>query len=213
MSNQLSEYLKHYPLLTGYIQKGLINLNALARYIKSNDKKVNNDVSLTALGMELRRTVAKLPKSEIVCLNFSKYSLQLVTRTNIRELILNKNQENRKYCLDIVNRISEARHFISMIEGEKEMVVMTDYTTNEILEDLKLKKLVTNTTEELGFISVNFPIELRKVPGVYNYITGALVEANISIHSFHTIGGEILILVKNEDILHTQEVLKSLLIS
>lgn len=212
MSNVILTYLKRHPLLTSYIQSDLINLNALARYIKVNTKQISKDVSLAALSMELRRSTAKLPKGEIISLDFSKYSLQFVTRTNIFELILNKTSENRQHCLSIVNKISKTKHFISMIEGEKEIVVMTDYPINEILVNKNLKRLITHSTEGLGFISVNFPIELKQVPGVYNYITAGLVETKISIHSFHTIGGEILVLVKNEDIIQTQEVLKSLLI-
>ncbi|MBI2616998.1 hypothetical protein HYW55_02630 [Candidatus Gottesmanbacteria bacterium] len=212
MSNTILAYLKRHPLLTGYIQKGIINLNALARYIKINDKQISKDISLTALSMELRRNIVKLPKSETISLDFSKYPLQLVTRTNIHELILNKTLENRQHCLSIVNKISQTKYFISMIEGEKEMVVITDYPIIEFLTDIRLKKLISHATEGLGFISINFPIELRQVPGVYNLITAGLVEAKISIHSFHTIGGEILILVMNKDIVYAQEVLKSLLI-
>ncbi|OGK20344.1 hypothetical protein A2866_04665 [Candidatus Roizmanbacteria bacterium RIFCSPHIGHO2_01_FULL_39_8] len=211
MSNTLASYLKKHPLLIAYIQNGFVNLNALARFIKKNKKGLDS-TSLPALSMELRRYISNLPKQEIISLDFSKYSLQLVTRTNIHELIMNKTAENRQECLNVVNTISKTKYFISLIEGEKEMVVMTDYPVNKILDDQKLKEIITHVTGGLGFISVNFPIELRQVPGVYNFITFGLVEAKISIHSFHTIGGEILILVKNEDLTRTQEVLKSLLV-
>ena len=45
--------------------------------------------------------------------------------------------------------------------------------------------------------------------GIYSHITSILAVADIPIHSFHTIGGEILILVKNEVLVKTQEVLKN----
>lgn len=211
MSNPIANFLRKYPLLVAYAQKGLINFTALSRLIKENSKQIGKSTTLAALGMNVRRTISKLPKAQITPIDFSKYPLQLVTRTNICELVLNKNFENRKRCLNIVNKISQTKYFISIVEGEKEIVVMTDHPLKKVLQNKTLKNIVTHNTENLGFISVNFPIELRLVPGVYNLITTSLVAANISIHSFHTIGGEILILVKNEDLVHAQETLQSLL--
>ncbi|KKR32882.1 MAG: hypothetical protein UT63_C0029G0007 [Candidatus Gottesmanbacteria bacterium GW2011_GWC2_39_8] len=210
MSNKASFLLRKYPLITRYARNGLVNFVALAKLIKENSKKTGESVSVAALSMDLRRYIAKQPQVSVSPFDFSKYSLQLVTRTNIHEIILNKNQENRKRCLEIVYQISKTKHFVTMVEGEKEIVVMTDHPLKDLLKK-KIKNLINNYTDNLGFISVNFPIELRGVPGVYGLITSTLSDMGISIHSFHTIGGEILILVKNVDLVTTQEVLQSLL--
>ena len=208
MSKPISKFIKHYPLLISYAQKGLINFIALASFIKENDHEIDSSVSLTTIGMDIRRQVAKLPQSPVIPLDFSKYVLQLVARTNIQELILNKSSENRKQCLEIIQKISQTKHFISIVEGEKEMVLITDHPLKEILKQNNLEKNITHHTNDLGFISINFPIELRQAIGVYSFITTLLTEENISIHSFHTIGGEILLLVKNEDLTRTQEILQ-----
>jgi hypothetical protein len=213
MSRAIQTYLRKYPLLTRYARNGIVNLNAFARLIKGISKQTTDSTSLAALGMDLRRYIAKTPKVSVAPFDFSKYSLQLITRTNIHEIILNKNLANRKRCLGIVSEISQTKYFVSVVEGEKEIVVMTDQPLRELLKIKGLKNIVNHKTGDLGFISVNFPIELRNVPGIYSLITSSLAEAEISIHSFHTIGGEILILVKNEDLVHTQEVLRSLLVS
>lgn len=209
MSILVQTYLRKYPLLTRYASSGLVNLNALARLIKKGFNKKSS--SFAAMGMDLRRYIAKMPKVSIVSFDFSKYSLQLITRTNIHEIILNKNLANRKKCLVVVSEITQTKYFVSIVEGEKEIVVMTDQPFKELLEIKGLKNIVNHKTSNLGYISVNFPIELRDVPGIYSLITSSLAEAEISIHSFHTIGGEILILVKNKNLTHAQEVLRSLL--
>ncbi len=211
MSTKISSFLKQHPLLTGYIQKGLINFNALARYIKEENTQIGGTISLAALGMELRRYISKLPRTLVPTVHFSKYALQLVVRTNINEIVFNKNPENRKVCTNLLNKISQTKYFVSIVEGEREIVVMTDYPLKGFLKDKGFIKNVTYSTEALGFVSINFPVELRLVPGVYNIITSNLAEANISIHSFHTIGGEILILVKNKDLSQTQQILQDLL--
>lgn len=210
MSRSIQIHLRKYPLLARYARNGLVNLNALARLIK----RVNKDSSsLAALGMDIRRYVAKMPKVSVAPFDFSKYSLQLIVRTNIHEIIINKNLANRKRCLAVVSKISQTKYFVSIVEGEKEIVVMTDQPLKELLRIKDLENIINHHTTDLGFISVNFPIELRDVPGIYGLITSSLAEVEISIHSFHTIGGEILILVKNEDLVHAQEVLRSLLIN
>lgn len=210
MSRSIQIYLRKHPLLTHYARYGLVNFNALARLIKRFNK---DSSSLAALGMKIRRYIAKTPKVLVVPFDFSKYSLQLITRTNIHEIILNKNHANRKKCLIVVSEISQTKYFVSIVEGEKEIVVMTDQPFKELLEIKGLKNIVNHKTSDLGYISVNFPIELRDVPGIYSLITSSLAEAEISIHSFHTIGGEILILVKNMNLTHAQEVLRFLLVN
>lgn len=210
MSNTTLTFLKLHPLLTSYAQKGLINFNALARYLKENNL-VDVSTSLAAVGMDLRRHLSKLPIVRTTPVDFSKYSLQLVIRTNINELVVNKKIENRKHYKNIFDEISKTKYFISVVEGETEVVIMTDYPINELQKKWDLGNSITHFTDELGFISINFPIEFRQIPGIYNAITSSLAERNISIHSFHTIGGEILILVKNADLNQSEEILKSLL--
>ena len=78
--------------------------------------------------------------------------------------------------------------------------MMTDCSLHELMKESNVQKSISYQTTRLGFISVNLPIRLREVVGVYGLITSTLAVAQIPIHSFHTIGGEILILVKNEDL-------------
>lgn len=204
MSSPALSYLQKYPLLTKYARGGLVNLNAVARLLKKHNKKVKDKVSLEAISMELRRGIAKLTEMSIAPFDFSKYSLQFIIRSNISEVILTKTLKNRKKCLKIVSDISQSKYFISMVEGEKEIVLITDHPLTDILKD-------KHHTTGLGFVSINFPVELREVSGIYSILTSALAGAGISIHSFHTIGGEIIVLVRDEDLSRTQEILRSLI--
>ena len=200
-SNSILSYLQKFPLLVSYARSGLINLNALARLYKKNNKKIANKLSVAAISMDLRRSIAKLSEKPLAPFNFSQHRFQLVTRNNISEIILNKTIQNRQECLKIVNDISQSKYFISIVEGEKEIVLITDHPLTDVLKN-------KYHTSGLGFVSINFPIELRKVPGIYAILTTALAESEISIHSFHTIGGEIIILFKEEDLYSAQEVLR-----
>jgi hypothetical protein len=211
MSNTIQSYLKRNSLLTKYTQIGLVNINSLARYIKENYSEIDKNSSIASIGMNIRRYISQMPKSIKPKIGIADNELHVVTRANLEELIFSKNNPNRKICLDLFNKISKTKYFSCLVEGEKEMVLITDYSLDESLKKNNLSKKISYHTTGLGFISVDFSIKLRQVVGVYSCVTSALSSANISIHSFHTIGGEILILVKNEDLIKAQEVLTTTL--
>lgn len=205
MSTITTEFLKKHPLLILYTQMGLININALARYIKENSMEMDLSSS-AAISMDIRRYLSKMPKQKKP--HFTLEPLHIVTRTHIQEFVFNNNMQNRKICLALFDRIAKLNQFSCIVEGEKEIVFITNSFTPLGKDE---KKNISFHTEGLGFISIDFPMKMREVIGIYNYITSALMLANISIHAFHTIGGEILILVKNDDLLKTQEALSSIL--
>lgn len=209
MSNVVKSYLKTNPVLTKYIQMGFVNINALARHIKTNNSEISSKSTIASIGMDIRRQIAKLPRSYGSKSLSIDQQLHIVTRANLQELIFDKIGKNRQICLDLFNRISKTKHFSCLVEGEKEMVLLTDFSLDKISNVKSPKKTVSHQTSGLGFISIDFSIGLREVVGVYSYITTSLSLANIPIHSFHTIGGEILILVRNEDLIKAQEVLIS----
>ncbi len=205
----MKNYFQIYPYLTQYAQMGFINIASFSRYIKENSREIDNNISIAAIGMEIRRYLTRLPKLQNLTLDFSKFHLKLVTRSNLQELIFSKSPENRQTALDLFKYISKTKHFTCLVEGEKEIVLLTDHSLNYFLKRKDLIKNISYHTSGLGFISIDFPLKLRKAVGVYSFITSALMSATIPIHSFHTIGGEILIIVKNEDLIKTQETLTS----
>ena len=206
MSNDVVTQLRKYPLLLRYAKSGLVNLMALSRLLKSG----NDAPSLEALGMELRRYIAKSHVPPMQAFDFSPYSLQLISRSNIREVILDASEGNRKKALEVAHEITGSKYFVSMMRGEKEIVIMTDYPSKDLLNLKGIKPLITHQTDGLGFVSVDFPIEMRHIPGIYSIVTSALSESEVSIHAFHTIGGEIIILFQEKDLLRAQEVIGSL---
>lgn len=206
MSTTVISFLKSHPLLTAYTKSGLINITSLARYLKENNPETDKNTSIAAIGMDIRRYISTLPKQKKPSFVLQKQPLRIVARTNIQELIFDKNTQNRKSCLALFDRTTKEKYFSCIVEGEREIVIITDYQFNN-----KDTPDAAYHTECLGFISIDFSIQLRKVIGVYSYITSELMLANIPIHSFHTIGGEILILVKNQDLIKAQEVLNSAL--
>lgn len=211
MSNITLSYLKTNPLLTKYAQLGLVNINSLARYIKTTTQGINKNDTVASIGMNIRRYISHLPSIVKPSINTNTNKLHVVTRANLEELIFTKNSANRQVCLDLFHQLNKTKYFSCLVEGEKEIVLLADCVLNGKLSAKKAVKNASYHTTGLGYISIDFSINLREIVGIYGCITSALASANISIHSFHTIGGEILILVRNDDLIKAQEVLTSTL--
>lgn len=212
MSKAVETFLIQNPLLKKYVQMGLANITSLAHYIKETNQNVDKSSSVASIAMSIRRYFAKIPATESASPIFSNTPLHFVVRSNLTELIFTKDENKRLLSRQIFEKISHTKCFSCLVEGEKEMVLITDYPSRGLLEKSDLKEAIYKQTTNLGFISVDLPIRLREVVGVYSLITSTLAVAQISIHSFHTIGGEILILVKNEDLVRAQEVLMNSLV-
>lgn len=207
MSKAVETFLIQNPLLTRYVQMGLVNITSLALYIKKTNSSFDKSNTKTSIAMSIRRYFAKLPIFKPTLPVFSNKPFHLVVRTNLTEFIFIKDEEKRLLSQSIFKKISSTKHFSCLVEGEKEIVLITDCDSNELIGENNLKRLIFHHTTGLGYISVDLPISLREVVGVYSLITSTLAVAQIPIHSFHTIGGEIIILVKNRDLLKAQEVL------
>ena len=213
MSKPITLFLKQNPIITRYTMTGLINISALAKHIKATTDIYKSENTISSISMDIRRSLKGIPLNDISKTDIENKDLKIVARSNMREAIFIKTTANRKICMKLFEKVSSTNHFSCLIEGEKEIVILTDYDLDLITKDRSIKSKIFALTDGLGYISVNFPLQLRKVVGVYSYITQALALSNISIHSFHTIGGEILILVQNSDLLRAQEILTSSLIS
>ncbi|MDP9249618.1 MAG: ACT domain-containing protein [bacterium] len=208
-SKVVTDFLLKNPLLTKYAQMNLVNITSLAHFIKETKESQG---TIASLSMSIRRYLAQLPKYKTKSSDSLTISFNLVSRSNLSEFIFNKTKEKRQLSQDLFQIISKTKNFSCLIEGEKEIVLLTDYPLEGLPRIEFLKKMISHHTQKLGFISIDLPIKLREVIGVYSRITSALAIAQIPIHSFHTIGGEVLILVKNEDLIKTQEVISSSLL-
>lgn len=212
MSKVVEAFLAQNPLLSKYVQMGLVNITSLAQYLKENNSTNVRANTVASIAMSIRRHIAKLPATKPPSPIPQNIPLNLVVRSNITELIFAKDKDNRSLSRRIFQEISSTKDFSCLVEGEKEVVLITDRNLHQLMTKNNLQKTISHQTTGLGFISVDLPIRLREVVGVYSLITSTLAVAQIPIHSFHTIGGEILILVKNEDLISAQEVLSTSLV-
>src|SRR5687768_8808823 len=107
MSKVVKSFLHQNPLLTHYLQMGLINVTSLAEHIKETSSSVESDASIASIAMAIRRYLAQLPKEETYSSKLNNLKLHLVSRSHLTELIFDKTEEKRKFGRQLFQNISK----------------------------------------------------------------------------------------------------------
>jgi len=210
MSKTITLFFAQNPLLEKYAQMELVNIMSLASYIENSSLEADRKTTTSSIAMQIRRYIKSLPSKNLSLNSSINTSCKLISRSGISELIYNKTEKNRAYSQHIFQKLIKRNQFVSLVEGEKEIVIITDFPYDKLTGLAETRKYMCKRTQDLGYISIDLPMKLREVVGVYNTITSIFTTHQIPIHSFHTIGGEVVILVKNRDLIKTQKALNEM---
>lgn len=199
ISEAVENHLRENLLLQESIALGFCNISAVASFLKPDIiRSVGTPVSITTLGMAIRRCCKKLALQPRKQQNFPTH-IDISARTNMYEVAVANNDKTRSTVDKLRVDLQIAKgDLLTVAEGLYEIVVFT----NEKYKP-KVKKVLRNTTvtsemSGLGLVTVNWPASTKGIPGIYFRITRALAIRNISIQSFHTIGSEMMILFSGE---------------
>lgn len=162
---------------------------------KLSGKKLN----LTTISMATRRCLKVMPK--IKRQSKMPKCLDLTTRSNLFEIAVAKNQSSLRIS-DKLRQVLKLREsdFFSVFQGDYEIVFFTNSNLRkELIKNLKGLD-ITSKVDQLAFITVNWSPETKEIPGIYLRITRELALNQISIQSMHTIGSEMMIVLKERDL-------------
>ena len=201
--------LDNNPDIRREMNRGLINISALARYI-INEKKI--DATLDAVISAIRRY--KLDKHDDVFDNAYKMLSQTVnvsTKSNLSEISLIKDDEVQgllpkifsiiKYVHGDVLRVSQANESIRLLIDEKNM--------DKVIEMFPKNKIIS---KEKGLAEINIYIhpKMQTTPGILAAIANELSINDINIVEFMTCPPEMICVVKKDDLLRASNVLYNL---
>ncbi len=170
------------PYLEEAVSKGLINISALARFLKPELKKqlFKKDVSQGALVMALKRLQPKIKKRAIS----SKFALHLdniTVRSSIVEIILLNSPQVEKIRKELARfSFSDSEAFFSLIQGVRESTFIVSKNLEKIVTR-DLKKNILLKIDGLSSISIALPPENRHMPGVYYGLLKTLAWNNINL--------------------------------
>jgi len=207
--HEVWKILDNNPSVRKEMNRGLINISALARYI-INEKKL--DASLDAVISAIRRY--EIDKHDDIFINAYKilrHTVNISTKSNLAEISLIKDDEVQqllpklfdiiKYIRGDVLRVTQANESIRLLIDEKNM--------ENVLKLFPKNKIIT---KEIDLAEVNIYIhpKMQTTPGILATIANELALHKINIVEFMTCPPEMICVVKKDDLIKASNVLYQL---
>jgi aspartokinase len=207
--HEVWKVLDNNPSIKKELNRGLINISALARYI-IREKKIN--VSIDAIISAIRRY--EIDKQDDVFDNAYKILNQTVnvsTKSNLAEISLIKDDEVQQYLPKLFNiikyvhgdvlRVTQANESIRLLIDEKNM--------DDVIALFPKNKIIA---KEKGLSEINIYIhpKMQTTPGILATIANELAINGINIVEFMTCPPEMICVVKKEDLIRASNVLYQL---
>ena len=204
--------LSSYPFILDMLQQDVLNVSAVAEKLSPKIKaELRKEVKITAISMALRRVAQEFSKKQMFHWKFPR-NIEISTKSNIYEIAIKKEAHLHNLWGDIRRRLgNKAGTFLSLVEGNYETVFLTNQSNKKILKHVLRNSEMTSERDFLGYLSVNFEPDTKNIPGIYYQITRALAFNDISIQSCHTMGAELILLFKREDVMRAHEAVTNLI--
>ncbi|VVB99214.1 Uncharacterised protein [uncultured archaeon] len=204
--------LESNPLLLDILLQEIANINSVAVKMRpAIEKELGKKAKLSAVSMAIRRTIAQTGSARMFSWKFPK-NLEVATKSNVYEIAIEHDFEQGGIFNSIRRKIKkDSGSFVSFMEGTYETVIITNQRNKWLVKKELAKKSITSEEGNLGCVSVGFDKSTKNIPGIYYQITRALAYKNIPINSFFTIGSEMAVLVKEQDLLEAHKCISSLI--
>lgn len=198
------------PTIKKDLRKGLINIRALAKYII---KRYNINASLDAVITAIRRYLQedKFEKEEQEISDTFK-DANLSTKNNIVCITLNKNQEILE-CLAKLLTIKDfsRKETFRLTMGRNDIKIMLDKINLKKARSVFPEKSIISIDDNLSELSLFVSAKAKQTKGVIARIANEIAINNVNMVEIIPVVPEILIYVKQEDLLRTHESLIKLI--
>jgi len=207
--HEVWKILDNNPSIRTEMNRGLINISALARYI-INEKKLN--ASIDAVISAIRRY--ELDKHGDIFNNAYKilgHTINISTKSNLAEISLIKDDDVQqllpklfdiiKYIRGDVLRVTQANESIRLLIDEKNM---------ENVLKLFPKNKIISKEKDLAEVNIYIHPKMQTTPGILATIANELALHKINIVGFMTCPPEMICVVKKDDLIKASNVLYQL---
>ncbi|MBM3200276.1 hypothetical protein FJZ53_05025 [Candidatus Woesearchaeota archaeon] len=193
------------PTIQKNLQKNLINVRALAKYlITHHGLKASIDSVISA--------VRRYPSSRTFKENVSEIkevfiSANISTKNNLACLVLRNQSDIQRYLSEITKLTDfEKRETLRMIKGKNNLKIVTDMGSLQKIKDIFSGAQQFETKEGLGEIRiVTSDIKADKTKGVAARISNELLTNDINISELIFCVPEIIVYVDQKDLLKAHE--------
>lgn len=199
------------PFLAESLNKGIINLSALARIIKPEIetelfKKVKNGAIIMALKRLSNQQSIKVDITKVF-----KNSPDIIVRSNLIEFTLINSQSlivKHKVLLETIN--SHKEYFGTITEGVFETTIITSAELKTSIEKIYQDEKVIFSSNNLSSVTIKLTEENINTPGVYYFILKPLAWEGINIVEVVSTSHEITLILEAKNVDRAFTILKNL---
>jgi hypothetical protein len=189
----------------------LINYASLAEKFKPLiEKEMKCSVKESAIMMSLRRLREKLEKKIVSKIFFDKNS-EVVVRSDLIEITINKSKDNFKIIKEISQAIDKEKDFFTWTQGINQITILTNKKNGEKFNKIVPRKNIIREIEDLSMLSIVLPETAPDNPGYFYLITRTFAWENIPIVEIVSTLNELNIFVKTSDVPKSFRILKEII--
>ncbi len=194
------------PVIKKGLQRRIINSRALARYILEADGV--NSTPDAILGVIRRYPIgseSQVPHPEVF------RDCEITSRNKMADLALENGPEIMKRIAEFASRIRTTRgESLRVIVGLRSIRVIADMKTLENFRQTLLPKDIISYSTDLAEISLIFPQEATKIPGIIAKITAQLALNDVNLAGIQCCSPEDILMVAESDASRALEALRQL---
>jgi aspartokinase len=212
MKNTVGEvwkFLDNNPSIKRDLSHGLINARALAKYIIKTQKM---DTTLDAVISAIRRY--EFDRQDDVFVTARRLigqTINLSTRSGLVKISLTKDDDVQRSLSELFDIINYSKgEILRIIQATASIKILADEKNEENILGLFSKDKILKINRKIAEININMHPKMETTYGILAVITNELAINSINIVEIMSCSPEMLLFVKEEDILKAYQVLYQL---
>lgn len=208
VSEAAQRIIKRSRYLQEALEKGIINISALARYIQPElEEMLVKKISKSAIIMAINR-LSQTPKSGLRYKNIFKDPPDMITRSNL----IGINIANSKNLANVYVEVSKVKteYFFTLTEGIFETSIFLSRSLYaDVKKYLKDETIITQLND-LSAITIRLPKEAIFTPGIFYFFLKSLAWEEINIVEIVSTYREFTLILERKDTNKAFSILQSL---
>ena len=194
-------YINENPDIKDYLNRGIINVSALAREIMANTQINDFDAAMAALK---RYKANGLPAYSSEILDRSNLEMS----SNISLIVVKKSYDSLKIITGIVGNLKKLNS-INLVETKNCFSIVGDNDTIKGFANFFSDDQIIQFRKDLGQLTIISPEEIEKTKGYINFITLLLYRAGINILHIIFFYSDTIIILDEKDLTNAFKIISA----
>lgn len=208
ITDKVKTHLDNNFVIRKALAKNIISLRALSRYLCNILELDQKNIHAVMSAIRRYKKEDKTKRDKELKNVFAKLTTK--TRSNIIDICIAKNKINQENLNKFNSKIDiEKGDILRVIQAEQGIRVIIDEKNLNLFYDIFGKKYLS-LEKDLTEINIQFTKEAAKVKGIVSLITSSLSSEDINLIEIMSSAPELLILIKNQDLLKSLQVINSI---